>query len=82
MPGKTKFGVLRKIMKNKIVTCVRNIVPSVIREMSLKAAAYKDVISLGIGEPDFDTPGEICQGALGDALAGHTHYTPFVVTPT
>jgi len=63
-------------MKNKIATCVRNIVPSVIREMSLKAAAYKDVISLGIGEPDFDTPGEICQGALGDALAGHTHYTP------
>lgn len=63
-------------MKNKIATCVRNIVPSVIREMSLKAAAYKDVISLGIGEPDFDTPGKICQGALGDALAGHTHYTP------
>ena len=63
-------------MKNKIASCVRNIVPSVIREMSLKAAAYKDVISLGIGEPDFDTPGEVSQGALGDALAGHTHYTP------
>jgi len=63
-------------MKKKIATCVHNIVPAVIREMSLKAAAYKDVISLGIGEPDFDTPGEICQGALGDALAGHTHYTP------
>jgi aspartate/methionine/tyrosine aminotransferase len=63
-------------MKKKIATCVRNIVPSVIREMSLKAAAYKDVISLGIGEPDFDTPGKICQGALGDALTGYTHYTP------
>ena len=63
-------------MKKKIATCVHNIVPAVIREMSLKAAAYKDVISLGIGEPDFDTPGEICEGALGDALAGHTHYTP------
>ena len=63
-------------MQNKIATCVRNIVPSVIREMSLKAAAYKDVISLGIGEPDFDTPAEVSQGALGDALAGHTHYTP------
>lgn len=63
-------------MKKKIATCVRNIVPSVIREMSLKAAAYKDVISLGIGEPDFDTPGKICQGALDDALTGHTHYTP------
>ena len=63
-------------MKDKIATCVRDLVPSVIREMSLKAADYKNVISLGIGEPDFDTPEEICQGALGDALAGHTHYTP------
>jgi aminotransferase len=63
-------------MKDKIATSVRNIVPSVIREMSLKAAAYKDVISLGIGEPDFDTPGEISQGALDDALNGYTHYTP------
>jgi aminotransferase len=63
-------------MKDKIATCVRDLVPSVIREMSLKAADYKNVISLGIGEPDFDTPEEICQGAFDDALAGHTHYTP------
>jgi aminotransferase len=63
-------------MKDKISTTVREIVPSVIREMSLRAMAYDSVISLGIGEPDFDTPAEICREALQDALAGHTHYTP------
>jgi aminotransferase len=63
-------------MKNKISKSVRDIVPSVIREMSLKAAAYDHVISLGLGEPDFDTPGEVCRSALEDALAGYSHYTP------
>jgi len=63
-------------MKHKIAGCVREIVPAVIREMGLRAAAYENVISLGIGEPDFHTPGEICRSALADALAGATHYTP------
>jgi len=63
-------------MKEKISTTVRGIVPAVIREMSLRAEAYENVISLGIGEPDFDTPPEICRAALGDALKGYTHYTP------
>lgn len=63
-------------MKQKISRSVRAIVPAVIREMSLRAKAYDQVISLGIGEPDFDTPAEICRTALGDALDGYTHYTP------
>ena len=63
-------------MKQKISKTVQEIVPSVIREMSLRAAAYDDVISLGIGEPDFNTPVEICRAALEDALDGYTHYTP------
>jgi len=63
-------------MKDKIAKCVSSIQLSLIREMGLRAAAYDNVISLGIGEPDFDTPAEICQAALADALAGYTHYTP------
>ena len=62
-------------MKTKIAQCVQDIVPSVIRQMSIKASDYEDVISLGIGEPDFDTPAEICEAALDDARSGHTHYT-------
>ena len=48
---------------------------SVIREMSQIAAQYDDVITLGIGEPDFDTPAPIIEKALEDARKGHTHYT-------
>lgn len=48
---------------------------SVIREMSQVAAQYDDVISLGIGEPDFDTPAPIIEKAFEDARKGHTHYT-------
>ena len=61
-------------MEHRVSRCVRDIVPSVIREMSDRAAAYQGVISLGIGEPDFDTPRQICTEALNDAVGGHTHY--------
>jgi aminotransferase len=63
-------------VKQKISKSVSAIVPAVIREMSLRAERYDNVISLGIGEPDFDTPAEICRAALEDTLAGYTHYTP------
>jgi len=63
-------------VEQKISKSVSSIVPSVIREMSLRAERYDNVISLGIGEPDFDTPAEICRAALEDTLAGYTHYTP------
>jgi len=34
------------------------------------------VISLGVGEPDFRTPGHICEAAFGAIREGHTKYTP------
>ncbi len=43
--------------------------------MSQVAAQYENVISLGIGEPDFDTPAPIIEKAFEDARGGHTHYT-------
>ncbi len=61
--------------KHQIARDVSQIPFSIIREMSLRAAEYSHVISLGIGEPDFHTPAFICQAALADALAGATHYT-------
>jgi aspartate aminotransferase len=36
----------------------------------------EDVISLGIGEPDFDTPGVIKEAAKRAIDEGYTHYTP------
>ncbi|MEN8143059.1 MAG: aminotransferase class I/II-fold pyridoxal phosphate-dependent enzyme [Thermodesulfobacteriota bacterium] len=54
---------------------VNNLRFSVIRGMSLAAADMDDVINLGIGEPDFNTPEAITRKAFADALNGHTHYT-------
>ena len=48
---------------------------SVIREMSQLAAGLDDLITLGIGEPDFDTPKPVIEKAFADARSGHTHYT-------
>jgi len=36
----------------------------------------KSVIHLQIGEPDFDTPKNICDAAAKAIYAGHTHYAP------
>lgn len=63
-------------MKHRVAKVVDNIRASVIREMSLRAEEMHDVISLGIGEPDFDTESGVCNEALRDALCGATHYTP------
>ncbi len=39
-------------------------------------AQGKDIIDLGIGQPDFDTPPHIVEAAHQAALAGKTRYTP------
>lgn len=36
----------------------------------------KDVISLSIGEPDFNTPAHICEAATKAMADGYTHYPP------
>ena len=63
-------------MKHRVSRVVENIRASVIREMSLRADELDNVISLGIGEPDFHTDKGVCHEALQDALDGATHYAP------
>ena len=43
--------------------------------MSGLAQGHDNVITLGIGEPDFNTPAPITKAAFCDAQNGHTHYT-------
>lgn len=62
-------------MKSKISKAVSQIPVSGIREMWKHAAEFDSVLSLGIGEPDFSTPKEICDQAFRDAIGGATHYT-------
>ena len=44
-------------------------------------AAGKNVIGLGAGEPDFDTPEHIKQAAVEALQKGDTKYTPVAGTP-
>jgi aminotransferase len=46
-----------------------------IRDFFEIVAKMKNVISLGIGEPDFDTPWHICEAAIYALEKGKTHYT-------
>ena len=46
-----------------------------IRKFFQIAATMKDVISLGIGEPDFDSPPAITQAGLDALNNQQTHYT-------
>src|SRR5436190_14401217 len=54
---------------------VQEVPPSGIRKFFDIAATMKDVISLGIGEPDFVTPEPIVQAGIESLKAGHTSYT-------
>jgi aminotransferase len=49
--------------------------PSGIRKFFDIVATMKDVISLGIGEPDFTTPKPILEAGMRSLHAGETHYT-------
>jgi aminotransferase len=54
---------------------VANLKPSGIRKFFDIAATMQDVISLGIGEPDFDTPAPILEAGVRSLRNGETHYT-------
>nr|AIA14234.1 Aminotransferase class I and II [uncultured bacterium] len=61
--------------KSRISQKVSSIPPSGIRRFFDIAATMKDVISLGIGEPDFTTPKHITQAGIDSLVQGDTHYT-------
>ena len=54
---------------------VAGLKPSGIRKFFDIVATMKDVISLGIGEPDFVTPEPIIEAGIKALKAGETHYT-------
>jgi len=59
----------------KISKIVEKIKPSGIREFFDLVIGMKDVISLGVGEPDFVTPWNICESAIFSLEKGYTSYT-------
>src|SRR3954451_24178693 len=61
--------------KKHIAAHVRDLPRSGIREFFDIVAQEKEVISLGVGEPDFDTPWHIREAAIYSLEHGRTHYT-------
>jgi len=62
-----------------LANSLSNIKPSPTIAVAMKAAELKaqgkDIISLGMGEPDFDTPENIKQAAIAAIAKGDTKYT-------
>jgi aspartate aminotransferase len=72
-------------MSLNIAPRLASVKPSPTMAVTAKAAELKaaghDVIGLGAGEPDFDTPEHIKQAAIRALAAGKTKYTPVGGTP-
>ena len=62
-------------MRNPLSSTIVNIKPSGIRKFFDIAAEMDDVISLGVGEPDFDTPWHVRDEGIYSLEKGKTSYT-------
>ncbi len=73
-------------MKIKLSQRVNRVKPSPTLAVSARAAelraAGKDIIGLGVGEPDFETPENIKDAAITAIRQGETRYTAVDGTPT
>ena len=67
--------------KNRVAQHVADLPKSGIRKFFDIVAQSKDVVSLGVGEPDFDTPWHISRAAVTCLEDGGTHYTSNLGTP-
>lgn len=64
-----------KLAEHYLARRVVSLKPSGIRKFFDIVATMDDVISLGIGEPDFTTPEPILQAGIRSLREGETHYT-------
>lgn len=75
-----KILMENKQMKNRIASRMSAISPSLTLAISAKAKAMKqageNVVSFGVGEPDFNTPAHIIEAAKIALDNGQTKYTP------
>ena len=62
-------------MRDFVSKKVKDIKPSGIRKFFDLAAGRDDIISLGVGEPDFITPWKIRDAGISVIKKGYTQYT-------
>jgi aminotransferase len=63
------------ILEDMILDYVKNMPPSGIRKYFDIINEMDDVISLGVGEPDFVTPWNVREAGIYSLEQGHTHYS-------
>jgi aminotransferase len=68
-------------VKSRIAPHVADLPKSGIRKFFDIVAQSKDIVSLGVGEPDFHTPWHISRAAVTCLEDGGTHYTSNLGTP-
>ena len=72
-------------MPNQLSERIQRVKPSPTLAISALASQLKaegrDIISMGLGEPDFETPDHIKQAAIDAIHNGQTRYTPVDGTP-
>ena len=71
----TTEAVRSPLAERALAARVLAVPPSGIRRFFDILATMDDVISLGVGEPDFDTPERIVAAGVRSLHAGRTHYT-------
>ena len=62
-------------VRQRLSERVRAVPPSGIRKFFDVIATMPDVISLGVGEPDFATPPQVVEEGVRSLRSGRTHYT-------
>ena len=74
-----------KIVEIQLSNRIKKVKPSSTLAVAAKAAELraqgKDIVGLGTGEPDFDTPDHIKQAAFDAINSGQTKYTAVDGTP-
>ncbi|HJW23165.1 MAG TPA: aminotransferase class I/II-fold pyridoxal phosphate-dependent enzyme [Candidatus Limnocylindrales bacterium] len=74
-PGSPAVAARPPLAERALSERVRSVPPSGIRRFFDILATMSDVISLGVGEPDFDTPKQIVEAGVESLREGRTHYT-------
>ena len=71
----TEISPRAPLSERALAQRVRSVPPSGIRRFFDIAATMDNVISLGVGEPDFDTPRIVIEAGVESLREGRTHYT-------
>ncbi|MNH79329.1 putative N-acetyl-LL-diaminopimelate aminotransferase [compost metagenome] len=80
-PGQRSEQEVSKSMNSYLAPLVREIQPSGIRRFFDLASGNKDIITLGVGEPDFITPWHVREATVHSLERGYTSYTSNSGTP-